>query len=647
MGKIKVFLASSSELKEERDSFARFIRQINEVMKLQNTELEAEQWEFKEKAIQGCRLQDMYNKTLANCEICFVLFWKRCGIYTQEELTFAYNKFLEGQNPKKIYVFFKQYDENNTPEILKNFRKDFPKKFNENFAFDYSSIGDLWYLSFLEISRYLSSDVTQLKFNNHLIDFSKLPCFIHNKYNSEILDYYKKLSAYSEKYPDDELFKQERESYETKLTNILADVINTAKQINEHISNQEVEAKDDNKALIHFYQQCQYDEVKKIIESVDNPFKTYGDISPEFFCDRIKECESIAKHILNGENILLIAPRRSGKTVFFRNRMRNSSSLSNSHYFVYCDLYPVRDFRDFTLLLVHRINEFIPQRKNLLKSIIEKFKSLTPTISVGCDGTPSLSLGFSESYEDPTKIIEDCFSFIEGLDKPCVLCFDEFQQASFTTPLGMIEQVINDYMDKLKNVRFVFIGSPRFYSKGGMLGIKNSIIEKCTFFTFEPIRKEDYQIFAQHWFRAYSKEIEATAFSYIYDFCQKSPYYIQRVLSRLFVNTKTGEICNLDKVPIVIDSMIRESAQLYDERIRYLTDNQRKVLYCFSKARHVSDLPAFKKQLISLDIKPSQVHHIFDALIDRELISYYDGDYYIEDVFFGHYLNEKWRELRY
>ena len=35
----KIFLASSSELKEERKSFARFIREINEAMKQQNIEL--------------------------------------------------------------------------------------------------------------------------------------------------------------------------------------------------------------------------------------------------------------------------------------------------------------------------------------------------------------------------------------------------------------------------------------------------------------------------------------------------------------------------------------------------------------------------------------------------------------------------------
>jgi hypothetical protein len=267
-------------------------------MSLQNIEFEAEQWEFKDKAIQGRRLQDMYNKSLANCEICLVLFWKNCGKYTQEELNFAYKKFKEGQNPRKIYVFFKQYDKNNSPEMLRKFRDDFPKNYNENFPIDYSDIYELWFLSFLEISIYINSDVTQLKFNNHLIDFSKLPCFVRNKENSEVLNSYKKALENSKKYPDDESFKKEKDENEEKLNKILTDVINTAKQINKFIFIEEDSTKfneedstkfseedstiNDNKALVHLYQKCQFEEILKIV----NKRRRYNPntFSPQYFC---------------------------------------------------------------------------------------------------------------------------------------------------------------------------------------------------------------------------------------------------------------------------------------------------------------------------------------------------------------------------
>ena len=45
-----------------------------------------------------------------------------------------------------------------------------------------------------------------------------------------------------------------------------------------------------------------------------NPFILSPAIPDEFFCDRQSESESLIKSIRNQENIVLISPRRVGKT---------------------------------------------------------------------------------------------------------------------------------------------------------------------------------------------------------------------------------------------------------------------------------------------------------------------------------------------
>ena len=45
-----------------------------------------------------------------------------------------------------------------------------------------------------------------------------------------------------------------------------------------------------------------------------NPFYTSNRIPSEYFCDRVKETESLVKEILSGNNMILISPRRMGKT---------------------------------------------------------------------------------------------------------------------------------------------------------------------------------------------------------------------------------------------------------------------------------------------------------------------------------------------
>ena len=46
----------------------------------------------------------------------------------------------------------------------------------------------------------------------------------------------------------------------------------------------------------------------------NNPFLTEGYLSPEYFCDRVEETALLTRHLTNGCNVALIAPRRMGKS---------------------------------------------------------------------------------------------------------------------------------------------------------------------------------------------------------------------------------------------------------------------------------------------------------------------------------------------
>jgi len=124
---IKVFLASSAELKEERELFEIFIHRENQQLYKKGIFLELIIWENFIDAISQTRLQDEYNNVVKNCDIFVSLFFTKVGKYTKEEFEVAFGQFKKTGKPI-VYTYFKNAPinaENITREIksLLAFRK--------------------------------------------------------------------------------------------------------------------------------------------------------------------------------------------------------------------------------------------------------------------------------------------------------------------------------------------------------------------------------------------------------------------------------------------------------------------------------------------------------------------------------------------
>ena len=120
--KIKIFLASSGELKDEREKFELFISRENKKYINDNIFLELIIWEDLKASFNGKRIQNYFNNELLKCEVVIALFGTKVGQFTEEEFDIAYKAFKNGKNPKYLYVYFKDINiniNNITDETLK------------------------------------------------------------------------------------------------------------------------------------------------------------------------------------------------------------------------------------------------------------------------------------------------------------------------------------------------------------------------------------------------------------------------------------------------------------------------------------------------------------------------------------------------
>ena len=143
MKTIKIFLASSEELKDERLEMTDLVSRLNQTFKGRGIQLELKRWEYLDSSMGDQRKQDEYNNVLRECDICLVLFWRRFGSYTGEELDVAYQCNKNKQKPEKIYVFFKNPDDDDVTSELKEFIKSYESRYGGHFFNKFLTVDSL------------------------------------------------------------------------------------------------------------------------------------------------------------------------------------------------------------------------------------------------------------------------------------------------------------------------------------------------------------------------------------------------------------------------------------------------------------------------------------------------------------------------
>ena len=142
---IKIFLASSSELKADREQFEIFISRQNDYYLDRGIRLKLVIWENFLNAMSKTRSQDEYNKAIQSCDVFVSLFHTKVGQYTEEEFLTALETFKDSDRPL-IYTYFKDAAINMssiTPAIMTLL--NFKQKLSEmgHFYQNYADINDL------------------------------------------------------------------------------------------------------------------------------------------------------------------------------------------------------------------------------------------------------------------------------------------------------------------------------------------------------------------------------------------------------------------------------------------------------------------------------------------------------------------------
>ena len=128
MKNIKIMIAASEEMHEEKLEFTNLIEHLNEVLEPRGIELKRIKWDPETDG----SIEEFKSK-LKECEMCLTLYWRDLAGNSEEELNTAYQELKGGNNPRNLYVFFKEPTEDLT-EALKDFKANFVTNYGHFFC---------------------------------------------------------------------------------------------------------------------------------------------------------------------------------------------------------------------------------------------------------------------------------------------------------------------------------------------------------------------------------------------------------------------------------------------------------------------------------------------------------------------------------
>ena len=365
------------------------------------------------------------------------------------------------------------------------------------------------------------------------------------------------------------------------------------------------------------------------MKTINRPF-VYGiSVSGENFTDRVKETQRLKTNFENGQNVILISPRRIGKTSLVR-RVQELVDTSIVQT-VYIDIYDCRTEYDFynkfaTALMKQTANKMDLALENIKQFLVR----LTPKISFSPDPTSdyTLSLGITPKEYSPEEILQLPELLAKKIGKHIVVCIDEFQQVGEWTNSLMIQKRMRGVWQHQQHVSYCLFGSKQHM----MTNLFQN--KRMPFYQFgepnylQPISTNDWIPFIQNKFNEKGLKIAEHYIVQICDIVQNQSSYVQQLSWNVMLNTES--IVSDTELNMGVNDLLAQCTPLFLEQISSLTSYQLNFLKAIIDGQHDQWTSQEVLSRYNLGTK-SNVSKMQKILIERDFVEQRSGGLYMSD----------------
>lgn len=371
---------------------------------------------------------------------------------------------------------------------------------------------------------------------------------------------------------------------------------------------------------------------------VKNPFIVTGKIDKEYFCDRVVESKAIEKAISNGNNLVLISPRRMGKTGLVR-YCYDFEFDKDEYYTFFIDILHTTSLQEFTYLLGRKIYETVlPKSKKMMTAFIHTLKSISGQFGFDpVSNTPTFDLSLGDIVR-PELTLEEIFYYLEHADRPCIVTIDEFQQIA-KYPEKNVEALLRTHIQNMGNCQFIFAGSEYHIMQEMFLSAAHPFYNSSDILELKPIEEQVYSDFVASWMQRYYRSIEPELVSKVYQLFRGNTYGMQRTFNEVFALMNDGETCTQEVVLLAINNIVDSKEPLFQEMLSNIPEKQKPLLYAIASDGEVEKITsaAFirKHKLASA----SAIQYAARQLMLNGMITKLHGKFSLNEQFFDIWIN--------
>jgi hypothetical protein len=350
------------------------------------------------------------------------------------------------------------------------------------------------------------------------------------------------------------------------------------------------------------------------------------------FTDRVKETKRLKLDFENGINVILVSPRRIGKSSIVRKVMKEITNPKIKTVFM--DIYDCRSEYDFYNRFA---TELLKQTASRSEQVIENIKKflvrLTPRMAFSPEPMSeySLSLGISPQNYKPEEILQLPEVIGQAQDVHIVICIDEFQQIGEMSDSLTIQKRLRGVWQHQRNASYCLFGSKKHLMNKLFQNRKMPFYQFGEMMYLDKIPTADWIPFICSRFEGQGKQISEDLAKRICETVEGNSSYVQQLAWNILAETE--KIVTEPDFDRGVDALLAQCSALFEEQIKGLTGYQMNFLHAICDGV-ITDFGS-KAILDRYNLgSKSNITRIKTTLQDKEMIDFDKDRVYLEDPVF-------------